>query len=99
LGVPYRIGYYSLLLKQAFLNRKARRSPIIPTPQRNADRVPAGLAASDATPATLPPMQRHFRSIQGVSDPSAGVLASHVDIVALRMVNKSEVNQLQTNPS
>jgi hypothetical protein len=46
-------------------------------------------------------MQRHFRSIQGVSDPSAGLLASHLDIVVCglrtikdkRITNKSELKR------
>jgi hypothetical protein len=52
-----------------------------------------------ATAAAPPPMQRHFRSIQRVSDPRAGLLASHLDIVALRIANKSVVKELQTNQS
>jgi hypothetical protein len=36
-------------------------------------------------------MQRHFRSIQDVSDLKSGLLASHLDIVALRIASKSEV--------
>jgi hypothetical protein len=67
------------------------------TPWRYADRVPAGLALSDATPAAPPPMQRrfkrHFRSIQGVSDLNSGLLASHLDIVALRIASKSELKE------
>src|SRR6266849_7341296 len=68
-----------------------RRSRTIP--QRNPDRVPAGLALSDAAPAAPPPMQHDFRSIQGVSDLTSGLPASYVDIVALRIANKSEVKE------
>src|SRR6266849_4645268 len=47
-------------------------------------------------PAAPPPMQGDlcdFRSIQVVSDPSCGLLASHLDILALRIANKSEVKE------
>src|SRR5260370_26304913 len=43
--------------------------------------------------AARPPMQHDFRSIQGVSDLTSGLPASYLDIVALRIANKSEVKE------
>jgi hypothetical protein len=43
--------------------------------------------------------QQDFRTIQGVSDLNSGLLASHLDIVALRIAGKSKAKELQTNKS
>jgi hypothetical protein len=42
-------------------------------------------------------MQRHFRTIQFVSDPKSGLLASHLGIVALRIANKAKLKERKSD--
>src|ERR1700730_4685074 len=80
LGVPCRLGYGSLVL-----NRK-RRADYTNTVEKRRR-----LAT---LPRTLhPPTPSDFRSIQNVSDPGGGLLASHLDIVASRIANKPELKE------
>jgi hypothetical protein len=45
---------------------------------------------SGRCPPALQLGQQDFRTIQSVSDLNSGLLASHLDIVALRIASKSE---------